>query len=70
MAAPRTGFSLAGTPRLLKGDLVNSSLVFWYSAKIQKTCKSSGAAESRAAADTEDEFYALRFQAVWSLDQR
>eukprot|EP00439_Symbiodinium_sp_Y106_P012956 s1465_g1.t2 len=51
------------TSQLLKGDLVAISPMFWQSAKIQRTCKSSGAAETRAAADTEDELYALRFQA-------
>ena len=66
------------TPRLLKGDLVPISPLFWQSAKIQKTCKSSGAAETRAAADTEDELFALRFQAfeflggvvsIWQCDK-
>ena len=66
------------TSQLLKGDLVAISPMFWQSAKIQRTCKSSGAAETRAAADTEDELYALRFQAfefqggqvsLWNCDQ-
>ncbi|CAE7706670.1 unnamed protein product [Symbiodinium sp. CCMP2592] len=49
--------------RLLQGDLAKISPMFWQSAKIQRTCKSSGAAETRAAADAEDELYAVRFQA-------
>ena len=62
---------------LLKGDLVTISPLFWQSARIQRTCKSSGAAETRAAAHADDELYALRFQAseflgkevsVWMCD--
>ena len=62
---------------LLKGDLVTISPMFWQSARIQRTCKSSGAAETRAAADADDELCALRFQAseflgkeisVWMCD--
>ena len=49
--------------QLLNGDLVAISPIFWQSAKIQRVCKSSGAAEARAAVDAEDELYAVRFQA-------
>ena len=47
---------------LLDGDLVPISPVFWQSAKIQRTCRSSGAAETHAAIDAEDELFAIRFQ--------
>ena len=48
---------------LLQGNLSRISPVFWQSAKIQRTCRSSGAAETHAAIDAEDELYSLRFQA-------
>ena len=49
-------------PALLQGDLSQISPVFWQSAKIQRTCRSSGAAETHAAVDAEDELFAIRFQ--------
>ena len=49
-------------PTLLKGDLSQISPIFWQSAKIQRTCRSSGAAETHAAVDAEDELFSLRFQ--------
>ena len=63
--------------RLLDGDLVRISPMFWQSAKIQRTCRSSGAAETHAAVDADDELYAVRFQVfefqggqvpLWSCD--
>ncbi|CAE7857438.1 unnamed protein product [Symbiodinium sp. KB8] len=48
--------------RLLDGALVRISPLFWQSAKIQRTCRSSGAAETHAAVDADDELYAVRFQ--------
>ena len=48
--------------QLLQGDLVPISPVLWQSAKIQRTCRSSGAAETHAAIDAEDELFAVRFQ--------
>ncbi|OLP87051.1 Retrovirus-related Pol polyprotein from transposon TNT 1-94 [Symbiodinium microadriaticum] len=46
--------------RLLDGALVRISPLFWQSAKIQRTCRSSGAAETHAAVDADDELYAVR----------
>ena len=37
--------------------------MFWQSAKLQRACRSSAAAETRAAVDAEDELFARRFQA-------
>ena len=63
--------------RLLQGDLSRISPVFWQSAKIQRVCRSSGAAETRAAVDAEDELFAIRFQvrefqggqvSLWDVD--
>ena len=63
--------------RLLQGDLCRISPVFWQSAKIQRVCRSSGAAETRAAVDAEDELFAVRFQvrefqggqvSLWNVD--
>ena len=63
--------------KLLKGDLVRISPIFWQSAKIQRVCRSSGSAETHAAVDADDELYAVRFQvyefqggqvALWSCD--
>ncbi|CAE7865918.1 unnamed protein product, partial [Symbiodinium necroappetens] len=63
--------------RLLDGALVRISPLFWQSAKIQRTCRSSGAAETHAAVDADDELYAVRFQVfefqggqvpLWSCD--
>ena len=47
---------------LVRGDLTQISPVFWQSAKIQRTCRSSGAAETHAAIDAEDELFSIRFQ--------
>ena len=40
------------------------SMMYWKSGKIDRMCRSSPAAETRAAVDTEDELYLIRFQ--WS----
>ena len=47
---------------LLAGDLTSITPIVWQSAKIQRACRSSAAAETRAAVDAEDELYAVRFQ--------
>ncbi|CAE7457458.1 unnamed protein product, partial [Symbiodinium sp. CCMP2456] len=66
------------TETLLQGSLVSISPIFWQSAKIQRACRSSAAAETHAAADAEDELYAIRLQAgeflgegvkLWSCDE-
>ena len=58
------------TENLEKGDLSRISPIFWQSAKIQRVCRSSGAAETRAAVDTEDELFAIRFQTYEFLGGR
>ena len=55
---------LAGwcSQKLLQGHLETVSPLYWQSARLQRVCRSSAAAETRAAVDAEDELYALRFQ--------
>ena len=82
-ASRRDGSSTKGvfigwtTENLVQGDLSRISPIFWQSAKIQRVCRSSGAAETRAAVDTEDELFAIRFQtyeflgghvSLWDVD--
>ena len=64
--------------RLLQGDLVDISPIFWQSAKAHRTCRSSAAAETLSAVDAEDELYAIRLQvsefrgdvvSLWSCDE-
>ena len=55
---------------LLQGDLTSITPIVWQSAKIQRVCRSSAAAETRAAVDAEDELYAARFQAFEFLGGR
>ncbi|CAE6916941.1 RE1 [Symbiodinium sp. CCMP2592] len=55
---------------LLKGNLVSISPIFWQSAKIQRACRSSAAAETHAAVDAEDELYAIRLQVSEFLGER
>ena len=50
------------SPRLLDGSLEAVNPIFWCSSKIARVCRSSAAAETRAAVDGEDQLYALRFQ--------
>ena len=66
------------TTKLLDGDLVNISPIFWQSSKAHRTCRSSAAAETLAAVDAEDELYAIRLQtceflgdavSLWSCDE-
>ena len=47
---------------LLSGELCKVSPVYWASSKIQRQCRSPGAAESLAAIDCEDVMYAVRLQ--------
>ena len=63
---------------LLQGNLASISPIFWQSAKIQRACRSSAAAETHAAVDAEDELYAIRLQVgeflgervkLWSCDE-
>ena len=48
--------------KLLKGELTPITPIMWQSARIHRVCRSSAAAETRAAIDAEDELYAVRFQ--------
>ena len=56
------------TQELLAGDLDKVSAMLWQSAKLQRVCRSSAAAETRAAVDAEDELFAQRFQAFVFLN--
>ena len=44
-----------------QGAVVRVSPMFWRSSKIDRMCRSPGAAEARAAVDTEDNLYLLRY---------
>ena len=48
--------------KILQGELTPISPILWQSARIHRVCRSSAAAETRAAVDAEDEMYAVRFQ--------
>ena len=57
------GIIIGCTPkRVLDGDLVEVSPIYWCSSKISRVCRSSASAETRAAVDEEDQLFALRFQ--------
>ena len=49
---------------LLEGAETEVTVISWKSSKIDRACRSSGAAEARAGVDAEDELFAARFQ--WS----
>ena len=49
---------------ILEGQETEVSVMSWKSGKIDRACRSSGAAEARSAVDAEDELFAARFQ--WS----
>ena len=44
-----------------QGAVVRVSPMYWRSSKIERMCRSPGAAEARAAVDTEDSLYLLRY---------
>ncbi len=48
--------------KLLDGSLEVVNPIFWHSAKISRTCRSSAAAETSSAVDGEDQMYSIRFQ--------
>ena len=54
----------AASGRLLKGDVCHVSPISWHSQKIDRACRSPGAAETLAASSGEDCLYYIRFQ--WS----
>ena len=47
---------------IMKGELSPVSPVAWHSQKIDRMCRSPGAAESQAAVNGEDSLYSARFQ--------
>ena len=52
----------AAPSALLQGEVCNVSMVSWQSAKIDRTCRSPGAAESQAAVNGEDALFYARYQ--------
>ena len=48
--------------RLLQGEMCAVSPMVWQSSKIERQCRSPGAAESLAAINCEDSMYAVRLQ--------
>lgn len=48
--------------RLLQGEMCPVSPMVWQSSKIERQCRSPGAAESLAAINCEDSMYAVRLQ--------
>ena len=56
--------------KLLQGDMVQITPVYWQSARIHRICRSSASAETRAAVDAEDELYAVRYQTFEFLGGR
>ena len=51
-----------GPRGLLRGDLGSITLLSWHSNRIDRTCRSPGAAEALAAVNGEDILYFARFQ--------
>ena len=49
---------------LLQGELTKVSIAGWHSHRIDRTCRSPGAAETQAAVNGEDSIYYMRYQ--WS----
>ncbi|CAE7853715.1 RE1 [Symbiodinium sp. KB8] len=54
----------AAPTELLQGEVTPVSLVAWHSNRIDRSCRSPGAAETQAAVNGEDSLYFARFQ--WS----
>ena len=52
----------AASSALLQGAVCNVSMISWQSAKIDRTCRSPGAAESQAAVNGEDALFYARYQ--------
>ena len=50
--------------KLERGEIDRVSPLFWQSGKIDRVCRSPGAAEARAAIDAEDAMFLIRYQ--WS----
>ncbi|CAE7500597.1 RE1, partial [Symbiodinium sp. CCMP2456] len=59
------GIFVGATPtNIMQGDVCDVSPVLWHSQKIDRACRSPGAAESQAAVNGEDDLFSTRFQ--WS----
>ena len=59
------GLLLGAAPAsLFQGDLTKVSLMAWHSNKVDRVCRSPGAAETQAAVNGEDQLFYLRYQ--WS----
>ena len=57
------GIFIGCTPRsLLDGSMETVNPIYWNSSKITRVCRSSASAETRAAVDSEDQMYSIRFQ--------
>ncbi|CAE7833265.1 RE1 [Symbiodinium sp. CCMP2592] len=54
----------ATTENIMQGDVCDVSPVSWHSQKIDRSCRSPGAAEAQAAVNGEDQLFSTRFQ--WS----
>ncbi|CAE7455783.1 RE1 [Symbiodinium sp. CCMP2592] len=54
----------AAPAELLQGEVTQVSLMAWHSNRIDRSCRSPGAAETQAAVNGEDALYYARFQ--WS----
>ena len=52
----------AASNKLLDGDIGPASFIAWHSQKIERQCRSPGAAEALAAVNGEDALYYGRFQ--------
>ena len=52
----------AASKALLAGDVCNVSVISWQSSKIDRTCRSPGAAEAQAAVNGDDALYYARYQ--------
>eukprot|EP00439_Symbiodinium_sp_Y106_P032777 s3772_g3.t3 len=59
------GIFIGATPKeMLQGDICGVSPISWTSQKIDRACRSPGAAEAQAAVNGEDSLFAVRYQ--WS----
>ena len=52
----------AASSELLAGEVSNISMISWQSSKIDRTCRSPGAAEAQAAVNGDDALFYARYQ--------
>ena len=52
----------ATTENIMEGDICGVTPVLWHSQKIDRACRSPGAAEAQAAVNGEDDLFSTRFQ--------